>query len=591
MSTYFYQPCYKIEFWSGSTKLRGFGYSYANKEVVSFRIKPGLTKALGSFEIELVDTGSDSTGMSSGSAFKNIEVFDTVKMWYGYTGSGLTPQVAEMFKGRIDTKDISYSESACIRNFSGRDMGEPLTRTLERRMYTGSLSSTVGYMQLNSGLDDDYTYISSSAGPYTLVMDNTSDFDGLMEISDYDNKDFYIDTGSRIHWFEKNSYVDTGTSYEEGLNIINYRFVKEIPEIKNDFYIFGIRDPANITGSDWPVSHDEYTESATGWIGWMYSGSGPSTGSPITITTDNTYVKTGSTSIYFTKVHGGATDTGSFLMRKIVTGSAYLLLNSGDILHLWHRPRYALTGDSGINPKIRIETDDDNYYECKFEEVETNVAATTGLQEYNLSLGPTSEGISTTGSKESFTGSYKWTIVGNPDWYKIRSFCMVGDWYAEGALQNISYYIDGLYFGVPFQYHTSGSASINAYGLRTDIVRNNRINSYPYAKNWGDTLLLVHQDPPMQIEAEVIARPLQVGTKYPILIKSEGINEQFWLMDLEYIWSNNKLICNCLFTNQQYIRIPIPILQYTVQQAIREKTLWGKIKDMFDWGQGHIRFP
>ena len=55
---YVFAPAYKVEFWSGSTLLHGFGSGYTNK-ISSFRIKPGLTAAIGSFEIEIPDTGRD----------------------------------------------------------------------------------------------------------------------------------------------------------------------------------------------------------------------------------------------------------------------------------------------------------------------------------------------------------------------------------------------------------------------------------------------------------------------------------------------------------------------------------------------------
>ncbi len=595
MSTVFYTPVYKIEFWSGSTKLYGFGYGYDNKEVVSFRIKPGLTKALGSFEITIADTGSNVNGISSGSAFKNIEVFSTVKMWYGYTGSGLTPQTAEMFVGKIDTKEISYGESGCYRSFTGRDLGEPLQRILQRRAYTGSFSGSANSLKNAAGLSSDNQFISGSTGNYYFIEDNTSCFDGLIEISDFDNKDFYVGTGSELHWFPRQSYVDTsGVSFEEGLDIFSYRYVKDLADVKNDYYVFGIQLADTITGSYRPIDGDDATENylnyVNSWTAWYKnltssaSYSGTATGSVIA---QETIFPAASGSHYIQ----GSQDTSPSIGTEYIfhtffdwqpTTTNYLMLNGGDFIHCYLSYVTGVLGSplfTKFQPFIRLYsiTTGSDYFECFLEH--PGIAENTPWSERNINCGPQFEGFTITGSPNTTTGSYRWSRNGNPDWYSIRYVDFGVNYIAStsaGAIINV----DGYYFGTKFQYHTSGSASINAYGLRTEVINDTKINSNLYVQNVGNILLIINQNPATQIEIKTITRPYVIGTSYPVIINSEGINSNFELIDLEHNWSNNTLTSKCLFTNQAQLRIPIPILNYPVQQTIKERNWLQKLADM-----------
>ncbi len=594
MSQYFHEPVYKIQFWSGSTLLRGFGYGYNNKEVVAFKIKPGLTNALGSFEITIVDTGSGGTGLTTGNAFANIEIFSTVKMWWGYTGSGLSPTAAEMFTGKIDTKEVTYSEGGCLRTFIGRDSGEPLIRILERRSYTGSLSGSATALKDKSGLSALNTYISQSTDIYSFVLDNTNCFDGLIEISNFDNKDFYVDTGSNLHWFERQSLVDSETTFVEGMSIFSYRYVKDLPDVKNDIYVFGLSDSSPLTGSYWLAGHDGYTEitNPTGsWTAWYQSGSseidamgGLYVWNKIL---DSRYVFTGSYSIFseVPPTNVGAGTYVSHLYLDLTTGSPTgksLMLNNGDILHL-----ATLSQPVGFNnslfPSIRLvtktgsERSGGDYLECILEERANNDYV---WSERTINVGPSYEGISATGSSDTTTGSYRWTRHGNPDWYDIKGIDIKIGYVSEAGPSRIFSLVDYLYFGTSYQAHSSGSASINAYGLRPEVINNNKINSNLYAKNYADTTLTLKQIPSTNIEIEAVTRTYQVGTSYPIIINSEGINSNFELIDLEHRWENNRLTSKCTFTNQPQIRIPIPIMNYPVQQAVNQYE-W--MKKLADW--------
>ena len=123
-------PSYRFDFYSGSTLLHRFGEGYTNK-VSSWRIKPGLTTAIGSFEVEIPDTGSNATGLSIGTAFANIDVYNIVYCRYN-TSSTLSEN--PQFVGLIDTKKVEMTEGGgFLRTFTGRDAGEALFRILERR--------------------------------------------------------------------------------------------------------------------------------------------------------------------------------------------------------------------------------------------------------------------------------------------------------------------------------------------------------------------------------------------------------------------------------------------------------------------------
>lgn len=572
-----FHPVYKIQFWSGSTLLHGFGAGYTNF-ISSFRIKPGLTSAIGSFEIVIPDTGSNASGFATGQAFGDIDVYQDVEFWYGYTGSNMSFPLIYQFYGKIDSKKVDFADgSGYIRTFVGRDYGEALFRILERRGFTGSTTNTVYVLRDDSGLSGSNEFIEVSGNIYPITLSNENCFRALKEVSDFDNRDFYVDAHARVHWFERQSGSGAET-FVEGTNILSYRLFKDVTEVYNQYYVFGMRDSANITGSDWPINHDDWTEpNATNWTAWIKSGSGPAEGVSVTPAITATQKATGSNSIKFADISGAYSDTQEWYLKFDINGSASktLMLNDGDILHLYSGRLGNAVAYQNFYPTIRLETDSNNYFECKLEHEGHTSATTVNWYERPIYVGPSYEGVSTTGSLNTYTGSYKWTRIGSPDWYNINSFKMYITKPTAGVLSEANYFIDGLYFGTRWQMSTSSATSVTAYGARPKVVMDDKYTSNQYCTNVGSTLLGENSTPTTQIEVTTLGLPnLVMGNKYLLTLLSENINSNHELIDLEHKWENDSFLSKCLFTDKKQMRIPIPIINYPIQRVNKDYEIW-----------------
>ena len=592
MSTlYYYQPVYRVEFWNsaGNVQRHIFGTGSAKyPTITSFRVKPGMTSAVGSFEIELHDTGSDNNRLVSGSAFADIDVFDYVLMWYGYTGSGIALDYYNfnqpMFVGHVDSKEVNFSVNGCSRRFIGRDVGASLFETIERRAFTGSCRESIKQLitdaqQINTS--DTYLTASNDA-QYFFVASDKNAFECIKEVDDFNNKDSYVDTGSAFyfHYFDRQSMTDNSTPFVEGTNIISYRYIKDLGKVKNDIYVFGLRTPDNQTGSDYPISHDAFTEAPAGagltdqpayW--YTYVDSSPTftnAGYEFSYLVPAA-VASGSTSVFTQAYTTSTTDRVHLHYDLTHSGSiAPLMIRNGDGLHFYGQ----LTAQGSLQGGffVRLETNSgSDYYECALE------AAGNGQPlnqcEMTLKLGPSYEGLSLTGSPGTHTGSYRWTRHGSPDWYTIRSVDFSGNC-PQGAVNLVGEIVDGMYFAIPYQYHAISGSSVTSYGLRTLVINDDKINSQAYCLSYAQAQLNMMAQPSSQIEMETVTRPYIIGTQYPITIKSEGISAALYeLIDVEHNWQNGKLTSKCLFSNQKYVRTPIPLLNLPVQQARMTATM------------------
>ena len=280
---YFMQPVYKIEIYANNNGNIGslrhtFGFDL-EKQVSNWNIKFGMTKAISSFEIEIPETGEDATThMVTGETYSDIDVFDFVKIWYGYTGEGQGYSDPYMFIGRIDTKKVEMNENGCIRTFAGRDLGEILFRHIQRRSFTGSTEQTVKEILSSCSIETggNYQTITPHSDEAYFFTANKSSFDSLQDIAKLDKNDFYIGSGSsetnpHLHVFEQNSKYASGeviSSFVEGENIFSYSLVRDIGEVKNDVYVFGQEIDSLNSGSFFPQSRHEFTDNFSSYDGF-----------------------------------------------------------------------------------------------------------------------------------------------------------------------------------------------------------------------------------------------------------------------------------------------------------------------------------
>jgi hypothetical protein len=500
------------------------------------------------------------------------------------TGANAKVYASPNFSGKIETIKSNLDPSrGWVRTFIGRDYGECFHRVIKREAFNTGSTVIVQNIRNNctgsiyGGLSTSNASIETDTQTGSLTLDNDSCQKGIKEISDFANRDFYVDPSKVLHWFTRQSQTGSET-YTTGSNIFDYTVTKDMSNVINDIYVFGIRDPAGITGSDVPVNHDDWTEGdTTGWTGRIISGSGPAGGQSITVYGDNTLGHaTGSGSIHAGMPWSGTYDSYVIWIRKQLPTT--LFLTSEDVLHLY----FGFSKDDihYVYTTIRLETDENNYFQTTLGEINSQWYANAFRPELTINLGPRYEGNSVTGSLDTFTGSYKWTRVGNPDWFNIQYFKLIGS--GSHLSYPFSVSTDGLYFGVRFQYHTGSTSSQTTYGYRPYIYTDERLNNTQYCQNKAGTLLAAGSTPVTQIRLTTTGSPaLQIGNRHQINIGSENISGYYELIDLEHNYEAGEFRTTCTFTDKKELRTIVPIINYPVQKAQETLSWWDVLLRQF----------
>jgi hypothetical protein len=580
-------PVYRVEFWSGSTLKYAFGYGATNY-VTSLSVKQGLTSTIGSFEIIIPDT---TAILGVPGAFKDINVFEDVKIWYGYDITGSTNQ----FAGKIETIRSEFSaRNGWLRTFIGRDYKECMDRILQSRGYyhddlfpeddaADNIVKSLRNLCTGStkgNLSTDDAYIVASATEYPSSVENEKVFNIMKTISDFVAYDFYVDVNKKLHWLPRDS-VAGAEVFTTGANIKDYRVDRELSHVINQVYAFGQRDPS-WTGSDWPQDHDIWTETGSETTGSSWTSRvtdvirGIDTGS--TRIYDDINKISGSYSIDFYIGNPGFQNGDNVVFTATKTLPKTLFVTNGDFLHVYYGTLWAL--ETPVKCYVRLETDSNNYFESRIEDhykwwgIGGGYA---GYLEYTLFLGPEYEGFSQIGSQDSTTGSYRWKRIGYPDWFNINSitFLTSGSWNG-GAVGQANIFLDGLYIGTKFQAIGSNITSQNLYGFRPQIENSNTYNSNLYCQNIADTLIIRQKDPIIQTTITVTGSPgLQVGNMYLINIGSEGFTPaNLALIDLEHKFDSQGYTSICTFTNKVELGNVIPIINYPVMASQHQWNFW-----------------
>ena len=560
-------PVYAVRL-SGSSNWLGepynFGTTGVTNKVSSIRVKPGLTSAVGSFEVDFPDTGS------TGNAFTGISLFNHVWVWLDYDATGSTPTM----QGRIDTLETDFSESrGYIRKLIGRDYGESLLRILERRAFSGSASGSIVLMNDDASLNTNHKYIDNNTTVYNIVMDNDNVHEGMTVISDFVNKDFYVDEQKQLHWFTKQP---AGTHpFVVGENILSYRVFNDISDCSNKVYVFGSSDPNGTTGSFWPLDksgqYDTWTQAdTTDWSAYTNSGSEQADVADswdVDPKIGTRFIKVGA-ALYF--------NVDSWLGLRFTLPTT-LMFNSGDTVNFW---RKGIVDDLQIGnyirpTKLRLKTDSNNYFETTLEGMHENSYTWVN---YKIPLGPVNEGTATTGSQDTSTGSYLWSRIGVPDWYNITQFELSAYFHTE-TVEDCVLSIDQLYFGTRFYGVASSSASQTSYGLREKIIKDGRYNSNLYCQNVANTYLSINSSSTKQIEILTTGSvDLIMGYTYPLTIPSENISAaNYELIDLEHKFDAGGFTSKCLFTDKKEISTPIPLINYPVQNTFNLNAFWDRL--------------
>lgn len=574
-------PVYAVRL-SGASNWLGepynFGTTGVTNKVSSIRVKPGLTSAVGTFEVDFPDTGS------SGNAFTGISLFDHVWIWLNYNSTGSFPPTMQ---GRIDTLETDFSESrGYLRKLIGRDYGEALLRILERRSFTGSTSGSMVILNDDASLNTNHKYIINDTTPYTIVMENKNVHSGMVEISDFNNKDFYVDEQKQLHWFIRQTGSGTH-AFVVGQNILSYRVFNDISDCSNKIYVFGGKD-SSWTGSYRPQQWggtgvsgnyssglDIWTEEGDegNWTGLKEDSSGS-----YALTPDHQAGHyTGSSSIYVewnSDTAEPVSDVFRIHLRRLF--SPPLMLSSDDFMafafeQAWGTLSPLNESCTGSQIRLRSGNWDADYF---YTELEPNLTDANHWQYHpKLPLGPKNEGVTVLTTYDQNTGSYKWLRSGSPDWFNIDGFeCIFTNYLDKNWSANNSA-VDALYFATRFQGVASSSASQASYGLREKIIKNDRYNSNQYCQNVANTYLSINSSSTRQIEILTTGSiDLVMGYLYPLTIPSEGLSaSNLELIDLEHKFDGGGFTTKCLFTDKKEITTPIPLINYPVQNTFSMK--------------------
>ena len=527
------------------------------------------------------------------------------------------------FGGKVETiKSKLDANEGYVRTITGRDYSEILFRLIQRRGWaaitatgSGGTGSSIIENSGSSGIVSDIVQtcglttgpIEFSPDPYNLVMENRAAAKGIKEVSDFDDRDFYVDPSKGFHWFLRQEYTGSQT-FAVGTNILEYSVHQDITSVKNRWYIFGYKNGDKLTGSYWPTDGDMWTETGSNTLGnincntlwggyWNSSSIGdvyqPNLYNYMATIGGNAavgqfYIQfmnwaskpawpcTGSIICYITGAYVGAAGEPN-------GNTAWLRQNSmqvqrEDYLNFYFSAQSNEWGNAWVTyPRIRLETDSNNYYETY---IEDPANGGTDWIHYHIKLGPAAEnpsGSTVTGSPGTNTGSYFWTRHGNPDWFRINDikFLTTAQTTINGNSNTVNTCIDGLGFEVRYQGFAEDTGSQALYGLREETKQADTYVDNQYCQNVANTQLAITAYPVRQIKLSITGSPgLQPGYRYFISLPAENIgsmdnNQGYYeLIDIEDIFDRRGYISECTFSDKKNIRTLLPILnwpQYHVQ--------------------------
>jgi len=581
------RPVYIVQLISGSTVKHTFSSGGENK-IRSLSVKPGMTTTIGSFELTVPDiTGS----LTVPGAFKDIKPFDDIKIWYGYEGQVSTHDNPD-FAGKIETIVSNLdSNEGYTRTFIGSDYAECFTRVLANRGFINLSGDTIAQYLRNlctgstvGNLSSSNDYMAGDANTYTLVLNNEPVMSGIKEYADKAS----IDTMVTWNKYFRDFYRQENTGSETfvlGTNILDYSITRELKDIKNDIYVFGMRDDSEINGSDEPMNHDLYTETDIGlnWSAAVYSGSGTHGLVP----TQSNLADTVASGSYNTLVSCNIGDEDCTVWAEVAIEPR--MLTDGDFVHFYCYPDNVLDislSSVKTSGSVILYTNADNFFVCQLEGANRKQSGipfqASSATEYTINVGPNYEGVSETGSYGTQTGSYKWERIGNPDWFNITSVGFTqGIKPATAGLDNANMFIDGFYIGTKYQAHVSDSESIDKYGLRKHIVTSKDYISTYHCTLVANSILDAYKEPVVEVSLTTTgSQNLNLGYMYPMLFPTDNINEYMQLIDLEHTLDDSGFLSKCVFTNKKELRSVTPFRKYK-QGFITpfEDSLWLVLRD------------
>lgn len=501
-------PISKIEVWEPGA---GSALYIITDKQISLYSKEVVTDAIGNFSFAV------PTKKNGSYEYTDIDLFDKVKIWYGYNSLEGDP----IFVGRIGKISAPLSvQGGYIRQISGLSQGEILLRRFKKNKYYNAIAASTIVTDWATDLSLGTGNITADATSVTLEVRTKSYFDLLRFISDYwasagsqIKKDFYVNVDNDLVWKTRPFRTAGVDSFTVGQNIIHYAVTRKSDQIKNEIAVYGSAEKPV------PADKDSWTDSLTDWsasAGTLYLGTPPIVGTY----TIRCYTGAGAATTTFKRVIPRQT------IRNISTVS------------FW-KQFYGVISSA----KFRLlAPDTSNYFEADL--------GTTGggTQEFkSFGLGPNQE------YDAASNPNGVWTKVGSPNWWDIQGI----QFHVVHTTNDWNDHIDGFYFYAERWESTANDATSQTnYGQRDLEVTDDKLHSDSDCQKRAETLLYQLKDPPTQIELTVPGNTnLLVGDRLQMTIAAEGIDAvSYDVISVEHAFSVSGFMTKAILVNTANIR-------------------------------------
>lgn len=517
------KPVYKLEIYNPTgPALR----HTIEKDALAVSITPRITSGVGTFNILLHrGSGIDWT------LFNDVAHYDDIYIWLDFDSLSTNPRM----RGKITNINDNLSDSALIQ-LLGKDYGEVLQRLLKTKYWESTRADTI-VKEINddAGLDGTYNHIVADATSLDYDAVDKPLIDILQDISEIRDKDWYVaycytHNAKELFWFARQTDTSTVT-LEEGVNIKQYKLLKDLNPIRNDITVYGARLKTL------PSDKDAWTDATTNW----YSDG--------TITTNGDAIE-GTFSVNFSR--GGAAHATVYGYIDFYPAITYVGCKfPHDYRNLHFNFKVVQAGGNPGTLSLRLRKDASNYFRNIMYPEFHNLAIGGDWMGFVIPIGRATEGSG---------WNNEWKEIGTIDWDEIADF-----WFTFSSTAGndpCEVRIDELYFGEARVVATQTDGGSQAsYGVR-DMVVIDDVLSASAVTDYATYLKGQLKDPIIQLDITSVAElDLQVGDQVPIEIPSKSISTNYDLLQvthsLSIVGGQAGLTSRSLLSDRKQIRNPV----------------------------------
>jgi len=529
-------PIYKIEVWEPGAESALYSIT---DDAFNIHTKQTATDNIGIFSFYLPTVKGVT---SEGYLYTDIEVYDTVKIWFGWQDEGGLP-INPTFVGKIYQISTPLNISTgYVRAFSGKCNGEILKRHLKRQKKWTDTDASDIVTELANDLSLGTGEIASDTTDVTLTVECESYFDVLRKVSDYwydadhqVKKDFWVDNSNNLCWKSRPVRTSGVSALTIGQNIQSYNVTRPLEPVRNKIYVYGDQRKE-------PTDGDLWTESGGSW------GGGP-TYSWQEDAKVGTYSKQG-------------TKTSTLILDAWLTfdqiDCTARFKNDFDRFHTWIKVQANPNPEGELSIMLCLShTNTMNSYYYVLNAAARPTMTQDGIwYEFDLPLGP--------------DRGY-WSTMGSPSWDNITA----ARFYCSGLNSGtITVRWDELYFyGRHYLATVEDATSQTNYGIREMEYLDTNIKSDSDCTKRGEALLYQLKNPVTRLDILLGKGDTNVlvGDRIPITIPAEGFSStNFDVVSVEQFFNENGFSTGTTMVNTADTRTPAPI---TERDIIRQNII------------------